>query len=87
MPINPIGDLNTGRRIADDFVVTLTRRRNEAGELEWRVLVSCALVAGDIAIAGWNAEDITAQLSASQRSSVQNLASAAESRVLALLGL
>jgi len=97
MPIQPIGDLNTNRRLADEFVVTLARRRGPAGadeegnpiegELEYSVLVSCALLAGDIVIANWSAEDIWEQLTASQRSSAQSLLSAAESKVRALLAL
>lgn len=87
MPIQAIGDLNSDRRIADEFVITLARRRNPQGELEYSVLITCALQVGDIVIGNWNEEDITESLTSSQRSSAQSLLSAAEGKVQALLGL
>jgi len=87
MAIKPIGDLNTGRRLGDDFVVTLARRRNEAGELVYLVLVTAALLAGEVVVGNWDAEDITDRLTTSQKQLAQNLASAAEGKVMALLGL
>lgn len=87
MPIEAIGDLNADRRIADEFVVALARRRNAAGEIQYSVQVSCALEAGEVVIRSWNGEDITEKLTASQRSSAQSLLGVAEGKVQALLGL
>lgn len=87
MPIEALGDLNADRRIADEFVVTLARRRDAAGQLKYAVRVSCALQAGEVVIRSWSDEDITERLTSSQRSSAQSLLGAAEGKVQALLGL
>jgi len=84
MPIEPIGDLNSGRKLADDFSVRLVKR-----DANYEVLISCAVVAGpdEIVIANYGVEDIWGQLSANQQNTVKGLITSAQNIVKNLLGL
>ncbi len=87
MPLTSIGDLNTGRALADDFVIQVARRRNTEGELEYEVKVSLAALAGGQVIRSYHLEDITQQLSSPQRTTAANLLEGAAEIVEGLLGL
>lgn len=87
MPLMSIGDLNTGRALADDFILHLVRRRSALGTLEYRVRASLAVLAGGQVIKNYHLEDITAELSASQRAAAANLTEGGAGIVKGLLGL
>lgn len=84
MPITPIPDLNIDRKLADDFSVRLVKRDGD-----YRVLISCAVVAGpnEIVIANFGVEDIWEQLSANQQNTVRGLITSAQNIVKSLLEL
>lgn len=84
MPITPIPDLNTDRKIATEFSVTLARRAD--GTIA--VLITCAAQAGnDQVIANYSGEDIYNQLTQTQKNIAASFITSAETKVKALLGL
>ncbi len=83
MPITSIGDLNTGRTISPDFVVSLVRKADGT----FAVLTTFAVKAGEVVIANYNAEDIWTQLSPTQQNTIKSLINTAEGKVKTLAGL
>jgi len=79
-----IGDLNSDRKLADDFSVRLVKQ-----DSDYRVLISCAIIAGldGIVIANYGGEDIWEQLSANQQNIVTGLITSAQNITKNLLGL
>jgi len=84
MSIQPIGDLNSDRKLADDFSVRLVKR-----DSDYKVFISCAVLAGpdEIVIANYGADDIWDQLSTNQQNIVTGLVTSAQNIVKGLLGL